>query len=141
GARRLLVVTPYYSKPPQEGLFQNFTAIADATELPVMLYDIPGRTGTPIDTATMPRLAEHRRIVGVKDAKCDLYASSEVMARTDLAYYSGEDALNLALLTHGAVGVVSVVGHVAAAQYAEMIRAVDSTDLPRALRLHRSLIP
>src|SRR5690625_3890665 len=85
GARGLLVVTPYYSKPPQEGLFQHFTAIADATELPVMLYDIPGRTGTPIDTATLLRLAEHPRIVGVKDAKGDIAASSEVMARTTLA--------------------------------------------------------
>lgn len=141
GADGLLVVTPYYSKPPQEGLIAHFTAVADATGLPAMLYDIPGRTATPIHTETLLQLAEHPRIVGVKDAKGDVFASSEVMARTNLAYYSGDDALNLTLLAHGAVGMVSVVGHVAAAQYAEMVRAVDSSDLPRALRLHRALIP
>nr|WP_240759608.1 dihydrodipicolinate synthase family protein [Phytoactinopolyspora endophytica] len=107
----------------------------------MMLYDIPVRSGVPITTETLLRLAEHDRIVAVKDAKGDLFASSEVMARTNLAYYSGEDALNLALLTHGAVGVVSVVAHVAARQYSQMTRAVDSGDLARALRLHRQLIP
>ena len=141
GAHGLLVVTPYYSKPPQEGLYQHFTAVATATDLPVMLYDIPGRTGVPIASDTLIRLAEHDRIVAVKDAKGELYASSEVMARTNLAYYSGDDTLNFALLTHGAVGVVSVVAHVAAQQYAQMIRAVDSGDLARALGLHRGLIP
>ncbi|PZF80715.1 4-hydroxy-tetrahydrodipicolinate synthase [Jiangella anatolica] len=141
GAHGLLVVTPYYSRPPQEALYQHFTAIASATDLPVMLYDIPARTGVPIATETLVRLAEHDRIVAVKDAKGDVFASSEVMARTGLAYYSGDDALNLALLTHGAVGMVSVVGHVAAAEYAQMVRAVDSGDLPRALGLHRRLIP
>lgn len=141
GAHGLLVVTPYYSKPPQEGLLRHFTTVADATDLPVMLYDIPARTATPIATETLLALAEHPRIVAVKDAKGDLFASSEVMARTDLAYYSGDDALNLALLTHGAVGVVSVVAHVAAREYAEMVRAIDSADLARALRLHRRLIP
>ncbi|PSL01099.1 dihydrodipicolinate synthase [Haloactinopolyspora alba] len=141
GAHGLLVVTPYYSKPPQEGLYQHFVAVATATDLPIMLYDIPARTGVPIATDTMLRLAEHERIVAVKDAKGDVFASSEVMSRTGLAYYCGDDALNLALLTHGAVGFVSVVAHAAAREYAEMIRAVDSGDLPRALRLHRRLIP
>lgn len=141
GADGLLVVTPYYSKPPQEGLVRHFSAVADATGLPVMLYDIPARSGVEIASETLYRLAEHDRIVAVKDAKGDVFASSEVMARTGLAYYSGEDALNLALLTHGAVGVVSVVGHVAAREYAQMTRAVDSGDLVRALRLHRQLVP
>lgn len=141
GAHGLLVVTPYYNRPPQEGLSRHFTAVADATDLPLMLYDIPGRSGVPIATETLLRLAEHERVVAVKDAKGDLFASSEVMARTGLAYYCGEDALNLALLTHGAVGVVSVVAHVAAREYAQMTRAVDSGDLVRALRLHRQLIP
>lgn len=141
GAHGLLVVTPYYSRPPQEGVFQHFTTAADATDLPVMLYDIPARTATPIATETLLRLAEHPKIVAVKDAKGDVFASSEVMARTDLAYYSGDDALNLALLAHGAVGVVSVVAHVAAARYAEMVRALDSGDPARALRLHRQTIP
>jgi 4-hydroxy-tetrahydrodipicolinate synthase len=141
GAHGLLVVTPYYSRPPQDGLRQHFTAVADATDLPVMLYDIPARSGVPITSETLLRLSEHPRIAAVKDAKGDVFGSSEVMARTDLAYYSGDDALNLALLTHGAVGVVSVVAHVAAREYAEMVRAIDSGDLPRALRLHRRLIP
>lgn len=141
GADGLLVVTPYYSKPPQSGLLAHFTAVADATGLPVMLYDIPGRAGIPIRTETLVRLAEHERIVAVKDAKGDLYEGSWVMARTDLAFYSGDDALNLAWLTHGAVGMVSVVAHVAAAQYAAMARAVDAGDLAVALALHRRLLP
>jgi 4-hydroxy-tetrahydrodipicolinate synthase len=141
GARGLLVVTPYYNKPPQAGLLRHFTAVADAAELPIMLYDIPGRTGTPIETDTLLRLAEHPRIVGVKDAKADLFAGSEVIASSGLAYYSGDDALNLPWLAVGAVGVVSVVAHVAAAQYAAMIRAVDAGDLAEAQRVHNSLIP
>ncbi|WP_166351591.1 4-hydroxy-tetrahydrodipicolinate synthase [Phytoactinopolyspora limicola] len=141
GAHGLLVVTPYYNKPPQEGLVHHFRTAADATNLPVMLYDIPARSGVAIRSETLYQLGEHERIVAVKDAKGDVFASSEVMARTGLAYYSGDDALNLALLTHGAVGVVSVVAHVAAREYAQMTRAVDSGDLVRALRLHRQLIP
>jgi 4-hydroxy-tetrahydrodipicolinate synthase len=141
GAHGLLVVTPFYSKPPQEGLFRHFTAVADATGLPVMLYDIPARTGVPIATETLVRLAEHDRIVAVKDAKGDLFAASEVLARTDLAFYSGDDALNLAHLTQGAAGIVSVVAHVAAARYAAMIRAVGTGDLAEAIRLHRELLP
>jgi 4-hydroxy-tetrahydrodipicolinate synthase len=141
GAHGLLVVTPYYNKPPQEGLVRHFTAAADATELPVMLYDIPGRSGVAITTETLVRLARHQRIVAVKDAKGDLFASAEVMARTELAYYSGDDALNLAHLTQGAAGVVSVVAHVAAAEYAAMIAAVQAGDLAGAIRLHRQLLP
>jgi 4-hydroxy-tetrahydrodipicolinate synthase len=141
GAHGLLAVTPYYSKPPQEGLYRHFTALADATDLPVMLYDIPGRSGVPIDTPTLLRLAEHDRIVAVKDAKGDLFAGSEVMARTGLAYYSGEDALNLAWLAHGAAGVVSVVGHVAGQRWSAMIAAIDSGDLPAARAIHERLIP
>jgi 4-hydroxy-tetrahydrodipicolinate synthase len=141
GAHGLLIVTPFYNKPPQEGLVRHFTAAADATLLPVMLYDIPGRSGVPITTETLVRLAGHDRIVAVKDAKGDLVASSEVMARTELAYYSGDDALNLAHLTQGAAGVVSVVAHVAAARYAAMMDAVSAGDLPEAIRLHRQLLP
>ncbi|HEX2361502.1 MAG TPA: 4-hydroxy-tetrahydrodipicolinate synthase [Jiangellaceae bacterium] len=141
GAHGLLVVTPFYSKPPQAGLVRHFTAAADATGVPVMLYDIPGRSGVAIATETLVRLAEHERIVAVKDAKGDLFASAEVMARTELAYYSGDDALNLAHLTQGAAGIVSVVAHVAAAQYAAMVAAVDAGDLRDAIRLHRQLLP
>jgi len=141
GAHGLLVVTPFYNRPPQEGLVRHFTAVADATALPVMLYDIPARTGVAIETETLVRLAEHDRIVAVKDAKGDLFASTEVLARTDLAYYSGDDTLNLAHLTQGAVGIVSVVAHVAAARYAAMVRAVRAGDLAEAIRLHRELLP
>src|SRR6476619_857345 len=141
GAHGLLVVTPYYNKPPQAGLLAHFTAVADATPLPVMLYDIPGRTATPIRAETLLRLGEHPRVVAVKDAKGDLFEGSRVMAETGLAYYSGDDALNLAWLTHGAVGVVSVVAHVAAAEYAEMVAAIERGDLATALDLHRRLLP
>jgi 4-hydroxy-tetrahydrodipicolinate synthase len=129
GANGLLVVTPYYSKPPQEGLYQHFRTVADATALPVIVYDIPGRSGVPVTTDTLLRLAEHDRIVAVKDAKADLFASSLVLAATDLAYYSGDDALNLAHLTQGASGVISVVGHLAGNAYKQMVEALDHNDL------------
>ena len=115
--------------------------MADATDLPVMVYDIPGRAGIPIHTQTLLRLADHPRIVAVKDAKGDLFAASEVMAKTDLQWYSGDDLLNLAHLTQGAVGIVSVVGHVAGRQYGEMVAAVGRGDLARAIEIHRQLIP
>jgi 4-hydroxy-tetrahydrodipicolinate synthase len=141
GAHGLLVVSPYYSKPPQAGLLAHFSAVADATGLPVMIYDIPGRTGVSVATDTLVRLADHPRIVAVKDAKDDLGASSWVLARTDLAYYSGTDMLTLPLLSVGAVGVVSVVGHVAARRIHAMIEAFDAGDAVRARSLHMSLLP
>ena len=141
GAHGVLVVTPYYNKPPQSGLRAHFTAVADATDLPMMIYDIPGRTGTPVATETLIALAEHERIVAVKDAKGDIHATTQVLAATDLAYYSGIDELNLALLAVGAVGVVSVVGHVAAGRYAELVRAVDAGDLVAARAIDRALLP
>jgi 4-hydroxy-tetrahydrodipicolinate synthase len=141
GAHGLLVVTPYYSKPPVAGIVAHFTAVADATDLPVMVYDIPGRTGVRITTPGLLAIAAHERIVAVKDATGDLFAGSDVMARTDLVYYSGDDALNLAWLAHGAAGVVSVVGHAAGPQYAEMVRATDAGDLAAARALHDRLLP
>jgi len=141
GAHGLLVVTPYYNKPPADGLRAHFTTVADATDLPVMLYDIPGRTGTRIGTDNLLRLAEHPRIVAVKDATGDLFAGSDVMSRTDLVYYSGDDTLNLAWLAQGACGLVSVVGHVAGRLYARMVEAVDAGDLTAARSLHDTLIP
>jgi 4-hydroxy-tetrahydrodipicolinate synthase len=128
GAHGLLAVTPYYSKPPAEGLRAHFTAIADTTDLPVMLYDIPGRSAVRIGTPNLLRLAEHPRIVAVKDATGDLFAGSAVMASTDLAYYSGDDA-------------VSVVSQVAGLEYAQMVRAVDAGDLVTAREIHARLIP
>jgi 4-hydroxy-tetrahydrodipicolinate synthase len=141
GADGLLVVTPYYSKPPQDGLLAHFTAVASSTDLPVMVYDIPGRSGVPIETPTLLRLAEHPNVVAVKDAKDDLFASSEVMAATDLAYYAGSDALNLAQLTQGAAGMVTTVGNLASRELVELVEAVDAGDLVRALALHRRLLP
>jgi 4-hydroxy-tetrahydrodipicolinate synthase len=141
GAHGLLVVTPYYSKPPQNGLIAHFTRVADATGLPNLLYDIPGRTGTPIATETLVRLAEHANIVGVKDAKGDLGAGSWVMARTRLVFYSGDDMLNLPWLALGAAGFVSVVGHVAGDRLHDMIDAHAAGDVAGALRIHRGLLP
>jgi 4-hydroxy-tetrahydrodipicolinate synthase len=141
GANGLLVVTPYYSRPPQAGLLAHFRAVADATELPVLLYDIPGRTATPIATDTLLRLAEHERIVGVKDAKGDVSASAKVMAETDLAYYSGSDAETLPLLAVGAAGVVGTSTHFSGAGTLAMIEAFERGEIAEALRLHRQLLP
>jgi 4-hydroxy-tetrahydrodipicolinate synthase len=141
GAAGLLVVTPYYNKPPQHGLVAHFTAVADATGLPVMLYDIPGRTGVPIATETLLQLAQHPRIVAVKDAKGDMTAGSMVMSATDLVFYSGDDLVNLPWLALGASGFVSVVGHIVGDRLAEMIDAYLSGNVAAALRHHRELLP
>jgi 4-hydroxy-tetrahydrodipicolinate synthase len=141
GVSGLLVVTPYYNKPPQAGLLRHFTTIADSTDLPVMLYDIPPRSVVPIEVETLVRAAEHPRIVAVKDAKGDLGAVAWTLARTDLAYYSGEDMLNFPLLALGAVGVVSVVGHLVGPRLAELIAAVESGDLVKARAVNESLLP
>ncbi|MER7456066.1 4-hydroxy-tetrahydrodipicolinate synthase [Micromonospora sp. NPDC126480] len=141
GAHGLLVVTPYYNKPPQAGLLRHFTAVADASGLPVMLYDIPHRSGVPIETETLVRLAEHGRIVAVKDAKSDLTATSWVTSRTSLAFYSGEDSLTLPALAVGSVGVVGTSTHFTGVQTQEMIKAYDAGDNATALALHRRLLP
>lgn len=141
GAHGLLVVTPYYNKPPQEGLYRHFTTVADAGDLPVMLYDIPGRSAVPIETETLIRLAEHPRIVANKDAKGDLASASRVLASTDMVYYSGEDMLNLPLLSIGAVGVVSVVGHLVSAELRAMIDAYVGGDVAKAREIHQRLLP
>ena len=141
GADGLLAVTPYYSKPPQAGIIAHFRAIADASSLPVMLYDIPGRTATKLAAVTLATLAEHDRIVAVKEASGDLYAGSWLMNQTDLVLYSGDDTLNLAWLALGAVGVVSVVGHLAGERYRHLVHAVDTGDLHTAREIERSLLP
>lgn len=141
GATGLLVVTPYYSRPPQAGLLAHFTAVADATGLPVMLYDIPARTGLAIETETLLRLAEHPRIVANKDAKGDLFAAQRVLAGSDLAYYSGDDALNLPLLAVGAVGVVSVTGHLIADRHAAMVEALAAGELGKAREINDGALP
>lgn len=141
GAHGLMVVTPYYSRPPQAGLLAHFTAVADATELPMMLYDIPPRSVVPIEVDTLRRLAEHPRIMGVKDAKGDLISGSEVIAGTGLAYYSGDDGLNLPWLSVGAVGFVSVIGHVVADRLRSMVDSYESGDVNTARTIHNGLLP
>ncbi|KRE65567.1 4-hydroxy-tetrahydrodipicolinate synthase [Arthrobacter sp. Soil761] len=141
GADGQLVVTPYFNKPTQSGLFEHFSSIAAATELPMMLYDIPGRTGTAISTDTMRQLAENPRIVALKDAKADFTATTIIMAQTNLAVYAGDDALALPWLTAGAAGLVSVTAHAAPELFRELINAVDHGNLPQARQTHFALAP
>ena len=141
GVHALMASAPYYNRPPQQGIFEHFWAIADSTELPLMTYDIPRRTGVAIETETLVRLAEHPRIIANKDAKGDLEASQWVMARTDLAWYSGEDSLNLALLALGAGGMVSVVGHLVGDRLAKMAELFWNGDVEAARAINESLLP
>jgi 4-hydroxy-tetrahydrodipicolinate synthase len=141
GAHGLLVVTPYYNKPPQAGIYAHMVAVADSTDLPVMIYDIPGRSGVPINNDTMLQLAQHPKIIANKDAKGDPWAASQIMAQSDLAYYSGDDPLNLALLAIGAVGVVSVTGHIVADRHKLMVEAIQNNDVKTAREINRSLVP
>lgn len=141
GAHGLLVVTPYYSRPSQEGLLAHFSAVADATDLPVMLYDIPARSIVPIENETLLRLAEHPRILAVKDAKGDLRGGAEIIDQTELAYYSGDDPLNLPWLSVGAVGFVSVISHVVAPELREMLDAYEAGDVQRARHLNARCLP
>ncbi|HMZ13551.1 MAG TPA: 4-hydroxy-tetrahydrodipicolinate synthase [Mycobacterium sp.] len=141
GAHGLLVVTPYYSRPPQSGLVAHFTTVADATDLPVILYDIPPRSVVPIEWDTMRTVAQHPNIVAVKDAKADLPGAAQIMAETGLVYYSGDDALNLPWLAMGAVGFISVWGHVAAGQLRDMLSAFNSGDVATARKIAVALGP
>ncbi|MCF8602799.1 4-hydroxy-tetrahydrodipicolinate synthase [Gordonia sp. HY442] len=141
GAHGLLIVTPYYSKPPQSGVYAHFKAVAEATDLPVMLYDIPGRSVVPIATETILRLAELPTVRAVKDAKGDLHAAAKIMAATDLEFLSGEDALNLPWLSVGASGFVSVIGHLVPGRLRDLRDAVASGDLAQARRISESMAP
>jgi 4-hydroxy-tetrahydrodipicolinate synthase len=141
GADGLLVVTPYYNKPPQAGIFAHFTAMASATELPVMLYDIPGRTGVAIESETIVRLAENPKIVALKDAKGDLASTSWVIKRSAIPVYSGDDILNLNFLAIGGVGFVSVCGHTVGARLRSMLDSWFSGDIATAQKIHHELLP
>lgn len=141
GANGMLVVTPYYNKPAQSALIAHFTAIADATALPSIIYDIPSRTGMAVATDTLVRLAAHPRIVAVKDAKGDLAATSQVLSRCDLAYYSGDDPMNLPLWSIGGVGCVSVTAHVVGDRIHAMLEAFTAGRNAEAAALHRSMLP
>ena len=141
GAHAVLAVTPYYNKPPQAGLVAHFTAIADASDLPVMLYDIPGRSGIAIARETYLRIAGHERIAAVKDARGDLWFASEMMQETGLDWYSGDDAMNLFHFVNGAVGFVGVTSQVAPTAYREMADAVVDGRWDDARAVHRRLTP
>ena len=141
GAHGLLVVTPYYSRPPQSGLIAHFTAVADATDLPVLLYDIPPRSVVPIETDTIRALAKHPNIVGIKDAKADLHSGGQIIAETGLAYYSGDDALNLPWLAMGATGFISVISHLAPSQLRELLSAFGSGDIATARKINVAVAP
>ncbi|MGY2026427.1 4-hydroxy-tetrahydrodipicolinate synthase [Nocardia gipuzkoensis] len=141
GAHGLLVVTPYYSRPSQEGLLAHFTAVADATDLPVTLYDIPGRSVVPIASDTIRELAEHPRIVAVKDAKGDLNMGAELIASTGLTFYSGDDALNLPWLSVGAAGFISVIGHLAPERLRALLEAYTAGEVVRAREINTTLLP
>jgi 4-hydroxy-tetrahydrodipicolinate synthase len=141
GATGLLVVTPYYNKPPQAGVIAHTRAVVDAVDLPVMLYDIPGRSAIALETETIVELAGHERIVAMKDAKLDLEATSWVLARTDLAFYCGHDPWTLPFLSLGAVGVVGTSTHISAGPTRELVDAVAAGDLDRARTLHERLLP
>ncbi|PIB05777.1 MULTISPECIES: 4-hydroxy-tetrahydrodipicolinate synthase [Streptomyces] len=141
GADGLLVVTPYYSRPPQDAVEAHFREIADASGLPLALYDIPGRTGTRIEPDTMIRLAEHPRIVAVKDCAYDLLGTQKVLARTELAYYAGCDEYVLALYAIGASGYVSTVANVAPRQFRAILDAFDAGDTAEASRRQQRAVP
>jgi 4-hydroxy-tetrahydrodipicolinate synthase len=141
GADGLLIVTPYYNKPPQAGIEAHFKAVAAATDLPIMMYDIPGRTGVEIEQDTICRLAEVKNIVALKDAKGNPASTSWVIARTGLPVYSGDDILNLPLLSVGAVGFVSVCGHTVGNELREMLDAWFAGNSARALEIHQKLLP
>ena len=141
GADGLLVVTPYYNKPPQAGIIAHFKAIADATDLPLMMYDIPHRTGIQIESDSIVKLYEHPNIVALKDAKGDVAATSWVIKRCGIPVYSGDDILNLPLLSVGAVGVVSVCGHTIGHRLRLLLDSWFAGDAKTALAIHQELLP
>lgn len=141
GADGLLIVAPYYNKPPQAGIEAHFKAVAAATDLPIMMYDIPGRTGVEIESDTIIRLFEQPNIVALKDAKGNLAATSDVIARCGIPVYSGDDILNLPFLSIGAVGFVSVCGHTVGNELKAMLDAWFAGDAKGALAIHQKLIP
>ncbi|WKD57489.1 4-hydroxy-tetrahydrodipicolinate synthase [Corynebacterium capitovis DSM 44611] len=140
GADALLVVTPYYSKPSQTGLVAHFTAIADATDAPICLYDIPGRSGVPLHAPTIRQLAELPTVLGLKDAKGDFFEAAPLIRETGLAWYSGDDPLNVPWLSVGATGVISVIGHVAPRLLREMITSFEEGDLARVREINANTI-
>lgn len=141
GADGIMIVTPYYNKPTQAGVLTHFRMIADATDLPVILYDIPGRSGIPIRFETLLRAAQHPNILAVKDAKGDFAEVSRVLNQTELLYFSGDDANVLPHLAIGASGLIGVTANVAPKPYRTMVDAVNAGDLHTAQAQHKALEP
>lgn len=141
GADGLMIVTPYYNKPTQAGILTHFRLVADATDLPVIVYDIPGRTGVEVKYETILRLANHPNILAVKDAKGDFSEVSRVLNETDLMYFSGDDSNALPHMAIGATGLIGVTGNIAAAPYRTMVDAVNRGDLAAATAAHKQLEP
>ena len=142
GVHGLMAVTPYYNKPEQAGIRAHFEAIADSTDLPILVYNIPGRTGRRIELATLAALAEHPNVVATKDAVMDLdFTSETVRVIPKLAVYSGQDSYTWPMMAVGAVGVVSVISHLVGRQVKAMVSAANSGDYPEAKRLHQALLP
>ncbi len=143
GVDGVMLVVPYYNKPPQEGLYQHFRKVSEATELPVMLYNVPPRTSRNLEPETVARLAELPNIVAIKEAAGDMEQVSRLKARLpeSFAIYSGEDSLTLPMLSLGAVGVVSVASHVVGETIKEMIQAFRSGDTDAARACHDRLMP
>lgn len=141
GAEGVMIVTPYYNKPTQAGLLTHFRMVADATDLPVILYDIPGRTGVPIRYETILRLAKHPNVLAIKDAKGDFSEVSRVLNQTDLMYFSGDDPNVLPHLAIGATGLIGVTANIASAPYRAIVDAVNAGDLNAARDMHKRLEP
>lgn len=141
GADGIMIVTPYYNKPTQAGVLTHFRMVADASDLPVIIYDIPGRSGIPVKYETFLRLAKHPNIVGVKDAKGDFSEVSRVINETGLLYFSGDDANVLPHLSIGAVGLIGVTANIASAPYRVIVDAVNRGDLAAATSMHKQLEP
>lgn len=141
GADAALQVNPYYNKPSQEGLYRHFMAIADSCELPICLYNIPGRTGVTLTPETVERLAKHPNIQAIKEATGSLDSASEIMARTNLALLSGDDSLTLPFASVGGVGVISVVSNIVPDKVAALCEAFNSGKWEQARKLHFELLP
>ncbi len=141
GADGIMAVTPYYNKPTQAGVLTHFRMVADATDLPFIVYDIPGRAGIPVQYETILRLAKHPNIVAIKDAKGDFSEVSRVLNQTDLLYFSGDDANVLPHLAIGASGLIGVTANVAPAAYRALVNAVNAGDLATATAEHQALEP
>ncbi len=143
GADGLLVVTPYYNKPPQRGLIAHFERVADATELPIIVYNIPGRTATRIEHDTLLQLAQRPNIVAVKDSTGDFQGVSRLMAEAppDFEVYSGDDWATFGYVCLGAVGIISVASHLVGPQIRQMIELIQTGDVPAARKIHEDLSP